>query len=168
MHILAIDPGETESHFVIWDTTQVKKAWSGDNEDLLRILRDYTKDYLYPDLFIAVEGYNPRGQRLGHNALSTIEWYTRFFQCVRETSPRLPCSIVRRAEVWKHITGKGSGVGDSEIMHTLIDRFGDKPTKKRPNKVYGDIKLRGDQWQAFALAVTVADRLQRVNTRLEE
>jgi hypothetical protein len=165
MEILAIDPGETESHYVIWNGKQVSEAWSGSNEALLEILRKKAENMRH--LFVVVEGFNARGQRLGQDSVNTIEWYARFFQCVQGAAGKAACSIVRRNAVKKHLLGQING-DNTAIRMVLLDRFGPKPTKVKPNKVYGDIKLKDHQWQAFALAVTVLDRMQAVDAQLEE
>ena len=88
------------------------------------------------------------GMAVGETVFETVFWIGRFFQAYDGKAHRL-----YRKDVKMHLCHSMRAKG-SNITQALRDRFGEKPTKTRPNPIFGDIKLKGHEWQAFALAVT--------------
>ena len=149
--VLAIDPGPKESAFVVWDGDRVLEARKEPNDELLeRILVTSSRRLVGQ---VVIEQIRSYGMAVSADIFDTVEWSGRFHQA----SKPLPFEYIPRMMVKMHLC-HDSRAKDSNIRQALIDRFGLVPTKKVPNPCYGDHKLAGDEWQAFALAVTYFDK----------
>jgi hypothetical protein len=144
--ILAIDPGPEQSAAVWWDGERVVEAATFTNHELLNWMDGFESGDMVIEM---VASY---GMAVGASVFETVFWTGRFYEAWNGKAHRL-----YRKDVKMHLCGNNAAK-DSNIIQALKDRFGDKPTKKRPNPVYGDIKLSGDQWQSFALAVVWWDQ----------
>ncbi len=151
--LLAIDGGSFESGYVIWNGKRVIQAGIVLNEQMLVIIGNCAA---WGATGMAIEKVMSHGMAMGQSVIDTAYWEGRFVQEYEGVS-RSVAERVSRVDVRKHMCFNGLAK-DPEIARALKDRFGEKPTKKTPNPVYGDIKLKDDEWQAFALAVTVWDR----------
>lgn len=146
MKVLAIDPGTSESAYVIWDGAKVcehgylanaalKQRLTGNRYDVLAIERVF---------------FYGRG---GCELTGTIEWIGRFdADC---SAILIPASTIR-----SHICGTSKS-GDPEVIAAISDRFGGRKqaqgTNKSPGPLYGITKHK---WSALAVAITAYDRLQ--------
>jgi len=148
MRVLAIDPGHTESAYVLLDGG-VPANWAKmDNEWLLQ--------YLTPDVkadVLAVEMVASYGMAVGKEVFDTCVWIGRFLQRWGGDY-----RLVYRKDVMLHLCQQRNAK-DANIRQALIDRFGpgkDRAVGKKatPGPLYG---LTGDCWSALAVAVTVAD-----------
>lgn len=155
MRLLAIDPGNTHSGWVLVDTPTCRPvAFGKDANDTLRAL---LFGELSPLDHVAVEMIASYGMPVGKEVFETCVWIGRF----AEVSPVAP-QLVYRREVKLHHCGS-SKANDSNIRQALVDRFtpGEKNhgkgTKSAPGWFYG---FHADVWQAMALAVLVADQLE--------
>jgi hypothetical protein len=158
MRILAIDPGNIESAFVIWDGNIIFRIGKLKNEDLLIMFNSCVYDNC------VIEMIDSYGMPVGQEVFDTCVWIGRFYEFL---TPRIDnkISLIKRGEVKLHLC-ESRRAKDSNIMQTLIDRFGDvnkhgkysKGTKKDPGFFYGFV---ADEWAAFALAVTYFDNLKR-------
>jgi len=149
--ILAIDPGDIQSAYVIWDGAQLHDAGIYENERVLVRIPMLTVDQMVIEM---IESY---GKPVGRTIFETVLWIGRFVQLAE--SIKLPVHLLPRREVKLHIC-LDPRVKDSNIAQALRDRFGEKPTKAKPNPVYNGIRIRKDEWQAWALAVTWAGQQQ--------
>lgn len=122
MKILAIDPGSSQSGFVIYDTTEKKVLQYGKiiNRLLIPIIKEHKETTIIekPD-FISVGA--------GKEVINTIFWAGRFFQ-----SARLPLEFGRNE------VKKAHGVKNDKQVRDLI-------------KLHYNVKLSQDSWQAFFL-----------------
>ena len=156
MTILAIDPGNTQSAFVLFDsdTRDVCDHGKIDNEKMFALI-DRNTDELPADACVIekVEGY---GMPVGAEVFETVHWSGRFAQhwiARRDESSlhRLP-----RKAVKKYLLGKSNAKGaDSMIRRALCEMFG--PTEEL---AFGTRLKRGpltgivrDQLAALAVAV---------------
>lgn len=155
MRLLAIDPGPTESAYVIYDTESRRplafaKLPSG---ELLYGLSGNDADDC------AIEMVASYGMAVGAEVFDTCVWVGRFterwlrhYTYIRQV-PRL----VYRREVKLHICGD-SRAKDSNVRQALIDRYGGKAKaiglKASPGPLYG---MTGDCWQALGVAITAAE-----------
>lgn len=175
MKIMAIDPGTTESAYVILDNQyQILSADKVGNDVILSIIADA------PGLdAVIIEDIEPRysstdrsaaGAVMGQSTIETIKAFGRFSW---QASLRglMVGSIFRRDERSCLIPTKRNGLpplpetapkhADGQIRSSLIRRFArhDKErgrgTKANPDTFYG---FRGDMWQAMAVGVTWLDR----------
>jgi len=144
--ILAIDPGNTESAYVLVDEdyrpTEFAKIG---NEELLRMI-DEVPFPLYDEAVIEmVASY---GMPVGKEVFDTCVWIGRFAQAAGTR-----VEFIYRKDVKLNLCGQ-TRAKDSNIIQALKDRFGDKGTKKNPGWFYGVSK---DVWSAVAVGVTYHD-----------
>lgn len=149
--ILAIDPGTTESAWVLYDHEKraVLDHRKGENSELVSWLRAEWVPYF--DL-AAIEMVACYGKPVGHEVFETvifIGWLTHELKGAR---------LIYRKDVKLHLCCTVSGVTDAVIRQRLIDLWGGKEKaigkKAGPGPLYG---LHGDEWQALALALTAAE-----------
>jgi len=146
--ILAIDPGPTESAYVILDKN-LKALEFGkiDNSDLKARLgkRNYNIESC------AIEMVASYGMAVGKEVFETVLWIGRFYECAERLFPKP--KLVYRKDEKINLCGTMKAK-DSNIIQALKDRFGDKGTEKNPGWFYGFSK---DIWQAYAVGVTYYD-----------
>jgi hypothetical protein len=103
---------------------------------------------------VAIEMVASYGMAVGAEVFETCVWIGRF----AERSPVTPELVYRRDVKLHHC--HSAKAKDANITQALIDRFAPgvpnkgKGTKAEPGWFYG---FRADIWQAYALAVYVAD-----------
>ena len=151
--ILAIDPGNTESAYVVMtDAGQV--SWFGKlpNEQLLAL------DVLVHGKHdLAIEMIASYGMPVGREVFETCVWIGRFVEAHKNG----PHALVYRRDVKLHLCGQARAK-DGNVRQALIDRWGGKGKaigkKATPGPLYG---ISADVWQALAVAVTFADTRDR-------
>lgn len=143
-NILAIDPGTTQSAFVLWNGHSIHLLGIRDNEQILGMLSTWVID----DCTLVIEQIRCYGMAIGQTTLDTVFWSGRFWEAWRDEKHLMP-----RLDVKKHICHNGAAK-DSNIRQALIDRFGPPGTKKNPGILYG---VKKDIWAALAIAVTYFD-----------
>ena len=148
VRVLAIDPGCTESAYVLYDATEERIDAHGKvpNEEMRSIMRSYRADDTIDDC--AIEMVACYGMPVGAEVFETCLMIGQLMETWR-TRP----ALVYRREVKLHLCGNVRA-NDSNIRQALIDRFGAPGTKKTPGATYGITK---DCWQALGVAVTYAD-----------
>ena len=150
--ILAIDPGNTESGYVLMDDKTYKPYEFGkiDNLELLSKMSLLEYDALVIEM---VASY---GMAVGKEVFETCVWIGRYVQ-----------EAVRNGKVWYTVYRKEEKMNlcgsmkakDTNIRQALIDRFAKTPngrgTKKDPDFFYG---FKQDIWAAFAVGTTWIDK----------
>lgn len=150
MRIIAIDPGTTESAFVLVDDDFIILDHGKiPNERMIESLRLLDYDHCVIEMIASY------GMAVGKEVFETCVWIGRFMERSSTNSSR----ILRR-DVKLNMCGSVRAK-DGNIRQALIDRFGSPGTKKAPGHTHG---LSADQWQAFALAVTCIDSRRKENT----
>ena len=142
MRILAIDPGTTESAFVVWDGERVYERGILENAIVQRFVLERPVEY---DL-LAIEKIECMGMAVGKATFDTCEWIGRF-------DPLCSATLVPRRAVKLHLCGS-MRAKDANIRQALIDRLGVPGTKKKPGPLYG---IASHLWSALAIAVYVYD-----------
>ena len=155
--ILAIDPGNRKSAYVVMDKDlrplEFKKA---ENDELLARIPQLMDRY--GDLSLAIEMVASYGMPVGREVFETCFWAGMFWQAANVSQKRL---IYRMDE--KLCLCHDSRAKDANIRQALIDRFAygvpnkGKGTKKSPGWFYG---FSADVWQAYAVGVTCADMME--------
>lgn len=156
--IVAIDPGNEQSAYVLLDGDRVVEHDKLDNAEMLQRIDRLSRASKNNCVVEMVASY---GMAVGREVFETVYWIGRFCErwdsdCVamlRNTAQRL----VRR-DVKMHLCGNNAAK-DANLRAALLDRFGPGKeravgTKKQPGPLYG---ISGDEWQALALAVTFRD-----------
>jgi len=141
--VCAIDPGPTESAYVVWDGVDVVECGHFKNEELKEVL-----SVIDPDLHhFAIEMIASYGMAVGREVFETCVWIGRFIEAIGDAE------LVYRKDVKLHLCHSPKAK-DANIRQALIDRFGAVGTKKNPGKMYG---IKSHLWAALAIAVTVYD-----------
>lgn len=165
MPIFAIDPGTTESAFVIVadDLSEVYAKGKIPNEEMLDNIQKTLNAYMRKDfldakkLEVAIEMIASYGMAVGKETFETCVWIGRFYQLFDYYG--IEPNLIYRMEERKTIC-HSPRANDSNITQALIDRFAPytenkgKGTKKNPGYFYG---FKKDIWQAMAVAVTYHD-----------
>lgn len=152
MIVLAIDPGNIESAYVLMnDSYEIFQFGKIGNENMFEIIEE-----TMPDI-VVIEMVASYGMAVGESVFETVFWIGRFYEAsIREWSG---CNRVYRKDVKMNLCGQ-TRAKDSNIRQALIDRFAKhdskngKGTKKNPDWFYG---FKADIWQAYAVGVTYID-----------
>jgi hypothetical protein len=163
MKILAIDPGTTDSAYVLMNDDYTIKNRNFDkfkNELVLKTIKDIGG--IYDDgMTVVIEMVASYGMGVGQEVFDTCVWIGRFTQAAIDAG----CAVhyVFRMEE-KMTLCHNSKARDSNIRQALIDRFAKidkkngKGTKTKPDVFYGFSK---DIWSAYAVGVTWLDKQQK-------
>ena len=172
--ILAIDPGNEYSAYVVYNTAltdlsdiremrNVIEFGKYLNSDMLSIVSTTSADCM------AIEMPACYGMAVGQSVFDTCRWVGRFQSIFNYVNKR-PCYLVyRKAQnkehgidsVCMHIC-KNNRAKDSNVRQAIIDRYpatggGKTPqigTKAQPGPLYGVSK---DVWAALAVAITFSE-----------
>jgi hypothetical protein len=152
-NILAIDPGNTHSAYVIIDPA-IRRPVEHDkvyNDDLLERISDFYGH-------VCIEMVASYGMPVGAEVFDTCVWIGRFIEAHAQITGATPTLVKRHAIKLHHC--HDSRAKDSNIVQALVDRFAagqpnrGKGTKAEPGWFHG---FAADIWQAYALAVYTAD-----------
>lgn len=156
--ILAIDPGNMESGYVVVEH---------DGEEIRRVLdvgmlpneeiRDVLRKNLYGnDAVFAIEMIARLGMPVGQTVFDACLWIGRFMECAEKYGAE-SVKIFRREE--KLYLCGCMNAKDANVRQALIDRYGGVGTKKEPGFFYvNGKKFAKDMWAAMAVAVTYFDK----------
>lgn len=159
--LLAIDPGNVESGWALIDadTREPLEFGKTSNLELARRIDTYTD---MPGALhagqVAIEMIASYGMAVGAEVFETCVWIGRFYEAYRSGHGVEPVLIKRQPVKLHHC--HSAKATDANIRQALVDRFAagysnhGKGTKANPSWFFG---FRADVWQAYALAVYVAD-----------
>lgn len=153
--ILAIDPGNVESAYVIVenDLSRVIEKGKTLNPILLRALAIWNYKYGCSIDYFAIEGIQSYGMAVGKSVFETCYFIGRLIESGERDLHIEPTLIYRMEE--KMCLCHSVKANDSNIRQALIDRFGVVGTKKNPGFFYG---FKKDIWSAMAVATTFHDK----------
>ena len=155
--ILAIDPGNIESGYVLIDKDKLEPLETGkiNNEELMKQIE---MDEFHCVKHVAIEMIASQGMAVGQSVFETCVWIGKFELMCEMHLDVEPRRIYRKDEKM-NLCGSMKAK-DSNIIQALIDRFAPntsnkgKGTKKEPGWFYG---FKKDIWQAYAVGVTYHD-----------
>ena len=156
--ILAIDPGTTQSAYVIMGKKIPPYKFDKLSNQLMESVIGTASTVLVDS--VVIEMVTSYGKPVGQETFETCRWIGRFEGAARNRG--LPCYLIPRREVKKLICGKN----DTGVRRMLIDRFAKfdkktgKGTKDNPDWFYG---FKADIWQAYAAGVAWMDKQEREN-----
>jgi len=154
--VLAIDPGPTESAYVMWSGDQVLAYAKVRNDNLVLLLLNPPREVEQA----VIEKVASFGMPVGAEVFETVYWsgvFAHAFGLAR-------VDRITRNEIKNHLC-HSSRAKDGNIRQALIDRFGGPAAigkKASPGPLYG---LAGDTWSALAVAVTFWDKYVVHNSR---
>lgn len=159
MKLLALDPGNTQTAFVILDGLKILDKGLVLNETMLELVLHYGHLISGPERIdvMAVEMIASYGMPVGREVFETCLWIGRFVQAWTGPSNR-PYDLVYRKDVKKHVC-MNAHAKDSNIRQALLDKIGPLGTKKQPGPTYGFSK---DMWAALAVGVTWQETVKTV------
>lgn len=154
MRILAIDPGTTQSAYVLYESDEPKEFGIYPNEDMLSIVSTTYAECLVIEMIASY------GMPVGKSVFETCVWIGRIVQQFAETYKK-PFHFVYRREVKMHLCNSARAK-DGNVRQAIIDKYeptggGATPqigTKKSPGPLYGISK---DLWAALGVAITYAE-----------
>jgi hypothetical protein len=149
--ILAIDPGQEESGWIIWDSANEKIVQMGIDPNVVLLADLDSPDCSEIDA-VAIEmvGHYGTGMAVGNSVFDTCVFIGELKHSLRGLDPQLILRPDIRLHFCHHRNAKPANVNQ-----VLRDRFGEKGTKKNPGKLFG---VRNHIWSALALAVYFADK----------
>lgn len=156
MTILAIDPGTTESGWVVYDGAHVVASGVFDNDCMLETVAET------PARRLAIEMIASYGMAVGREVFETCVWIGRFQQAFRDPDA---VELVYRRDVKLHLCGT-SKAKDPNVRQALLDLFprtggGKTPqigTKAQPGPLYG---VSSHAWPALGVAITAVAQRQK-------
>lgn len=146
MRIIGIDPGPTQSGFVILDGRRVDTSSTMPNYAMREALRSDQR-LLSADM-LAIEMIEGRGMAVGADVFETCVWVGRFMECWAGE-----CVRIKRRDVKLRLCGS-TRAKDANVRQALIDEIGPRGTKKAPGPTYG---VSGHAWAALGVAFVLAE-----------
>jgi hypothetical protein len=146
---LAIDPGTTQSGWVVFDGKNVVSCGISPNEDVLFNAACFQGD------LVAIEMIASYGMPVGAEVFETCVWIGRFIEAAKpiEETPRIKVELIYRRDVKIHLCGSPRAK-DGNIRQALIDKLGVVGTKKNPGPLFG---MKSHAWAALGVAVTALE-----------
>lgn len=160
--ILAIDPGNTQSGYVVVEhdgeeIRRVLEVGKIDNIDVFRVLRTS----ISPNgVDVAIEMIAGMGMPVGQEVFDTCFWIGRFWEVATLEIGVCNLKKIFRREEKLNLCGS-MNAKDANIRQALVDRYAPgqpnygKGTKKHHGFFYG---FSADMWAAMAVAVTYFDK----------
>jgi hypothetical protein len=143
--LLAVDPGPTDSGYVVLTTTnRIAEHGIEPNHVVVNIVADWGHT-------IAIEWFSSYGMPVGAEVFDTCMWVGRYIQAAHDPDQ---VQLITRTQVKLAVCGNAAAK-DPNIRQALIDLHGPAGRKANPGPTYG---IRSHEWSA--LAVATAARLQ--------
>ncbi len=140
MIVLAIDPGTTQSAYVLFDGRRVLNGAIVENSQLATLIRG---GMVGKHDLIACEMVASYGMAVGREVFETCVWIGRFLEVATK-----PTRMVYRKDVKMHLC-QSMRAKDGNIRQALLDKYGAVGTKKNPGPLYG---IKSHLWAALAVA----------------
>ncbi len=156
-YILAIDPGNIESAWVLLDcnTLQPLKFAKEENYAARKNMFDLIENKQIKH--VAIEMVASYGMAVGATVFETCVWIGRFYEIFYQAN--IPIQFIFRKDEKLNLC-QSMRATDATITQALVDRFAmnepnhGKGTKNSPGWFYG---FKKDIWQAYAVGVTFYD-----------
>lgn len=175
MKILAIDPGNIRSAWVVLNGDNIIRFGILENQQIRNQLKTATYPFHLADV-MAIEMVASYGMAVGKEVFDTVCWIGRFIEAwdgeynkvLRKgrwgPGPETTVADGLFNGVCKHLC-RNNTASDSNIRQAIIDRYpptggGKRPqigTKKKPGPLYGISK---DVWAALAVGLTYYDQVR--------
>lgn len=142
--VLAIDPGNIESAYCVFEEKKPVKFGKMENADFKEVV---LREYAGNGYDVVIENIACFGMPVGRETFDTCRWIGRF----QEVASRwgIEPILIDRPDVKTYLCGKRNAT-DANVCQTVRDRFGQKGTKKNPGLLFGMSK---DMWQACAVGI---------------
>jgi hypothetical protein len=144
--VVGIDPGTTQSAWVVFDGREIVGHGWRENEHLLNHGL-WTHEHIYCEMIASY------GMAVGASVFETCVWIGRFMQSAEFYGGKV--QKVFRKDIKLHLCNSPRAK-DANVRQALIDRLGPQGTKKSPGPTYG---VKSHEWAALAVAVYGWDQL---------
>jgi hypothetical protein len=159
--MLGIDPGTTESAYVLYDKQKCIPSHFGKipNAELLAKINEMPRK----GRNMVIEMVASYGMPVGKTTFETVLWIGRFIEAWCNKPDASPArKLYRKSESCMHLCNNVRAK-DANITAAICDRYGGsvkaaKGTKKNPGPLYG---FSGDVWQAMGVAITASETRAR-------
>lgn len=145
--LMAIDPGTTESAYVVLDDGKPVEFAKVHNGEMLKICEHWKGK-------LVIEQFKSYGNPVGDSVFTTCIWMGRFIQAFDGIA-----TLVPRKTYASMFCSKPN---DSTIRGAMCALFNEPQSPKRPRSILKG--MAGDMWQALALAV-YAERVLETEAR---
>jgi hypothetical protein len=169
-YILGIDPGNENTAWALIDGEDLRPLYIGKQENelaycaMVDAYQELMERHFHQiDLYVGIEMIASYGMPVGAEVFDTCVWIGELKERLRNWSARKETRFIYRQEE-KLTLCHSPRANDATIKQALVDRFAKgqpnngKGTKKSPGWFY---QFRADIWQAYAVAVTYAERERR-------
>ena len=157
MTILAIDPGTTQSGYVVIKEGNPKPVESGviPNGQLLNMVSE-----IEPEIVLCewIESY---GMSVGKSVFETCHFIGRLYEQAERDGTTFH-HIGRKAIKMHHCNSMRAK--DSNIRQALIDKYGKPGTKTAQGATYG---IKSHAWSAYALAMYYVETVGNIEVAYE-
>lgn len=143
LKLLALDPGTTETGWVVFCDGRIAASGISPNDDVLEMVGESQGA-------LAIEMIASYGMPVGKEVFETCVWIGRFVQTWHQPDA---VRLVYRKDVKMHLCGSPRAK-DANIRQALIDKLGPQGTKKDPGPTYG---IKSHAWAALGVAVTALE-----------
>lgn len=148
MNILGIDPGTSESAYVIYNGQRVLEHGYLANAALLQRLTGNGYGAK------AIERVSFYGQTVGASVFETCEWVGRF-------DAEATAMLIKRRDVRLHLCDTARA-GDPQVRMAILDRFGGRKQAQGTTKARGPLYgIAKHEWAALAVAITAYDQIEK-------
>ena len=141
---IAIDPGNIESAYILFEGSKIYDKGKVDNKYLKKIIIERCPSYAI------IEGISSMGMPVGKTVFETCYFIGQLQQLMEGKY-----ELVLRRDIKMHLCGT-MRAKDANIRAVLIDRFGSPGTKKAPGYTYGISK---DIWSSLAIMTYHNDKM---------
>lgn len=135
MRLLAIDPGTTQSAWMVMENGMPEMFGIDENWQLRLMLIDDSEDKRMCFTDLAIEMVASYGMPVGREVFETVLWTGKFIECAN-----VPETLVYRKDVKLHLCGSPRAK-DPNVWQAIVDRFGGKERavgkKKTPGPLHG-------------------------------
>jgi len=150
--ILGIDPGPSQSAYVVWDTKTQTIVDHGQSDNItFRKNIIWVKDDIEPDICV-IEGMAFYGKVMNGESFDTLMYIGRLQEIFEDNH-----ELVYFPDIAYHFCNSRRGIKTSHINAVLTNRFGGKGTRKQPGVFYG---IREHEWSALSAAIFYQDKIR--------
>lgn len=144
--ILGIDPGTSQSAYVLFEQTRQKITSMGilSNEEFYKQIKACIGMYNFP---ACIEDVSCYGMPVGREVFEMVRFSGRLQQLFIDSGVKY--QFITRRDIKLYFCNSMKAK-DGNIRQALIDRFGSPGPKKNHGVLYG---VKADMWSALALAV---------------
>jgi hypothetical protein len=145
--LLAIDPGPTQSGFVVFGEGVIHSGVLPNDQ-----MRLYMKINCHNGELdrLAIEMIASYGMAVGAEVFNTCLWIGRYLEYWEKYNEPSTAQLVFRREVKMHLCGTARAK-DTNIKQALVDKLGPIGKKDSPGPLYG---VKSHAWPALGVAIT--------------